>query len=102
MSMAVSRSVLGLLVVPLSVVAGQTPGPVVVDGQAQIVPAFADSNTWIREELWVETEFDSDGDGQLDRMHVDVTRPAATRGGAVKLATIYETSPYFAGTSGAR
>ncbi len=102
MSMAVSRSVLGLLVVPLSVVAGQTPGPVFVDGQAQIVPAFADSNTWIREELWVETEFDSDGDGQLDRMHVDVTRPAATRGGAVKLATIYETSPYFAGTSGAR
>jgi X-Pro dipeptidyl-peptidase len=31
--------------------------------------------------LWVETEFDSDGDGELDRVHVDVTRPGPTETG---------------------
>src|SRR5690606_42080750 len=48
----------------------QRARPVFVDGQAQIVPAFADSSTWIREQLWVETEFDIDGDGKRDRVHV--------------------------------
>ena len=33
------------------------------DGQAQIVPAFADTTRWILEDLWVETEFDTDGAG---------------------------------------
>ena len=30
-----------------------------MNGQAQVVPAFQDSTTWIREELWVETDFDT-------------------------------------------
>jgi X-Pro dipeptidyl-peptidase len=76
--------------------------PLFANGQAQIVPAFADSAQWIRQELWVETEFDSDGDGKRDRMHVDVTRPAQTSTEGLKVATIYESSPYFAGTSGPR
>lgn len=76
--------------------------PVFANGQAQIVPAFADSAQWIRQELWVETEFDSDGDGKRDRMHVDVTRPVQTNTEGLKVATIYESSPYFAGTSGPR
>ena len=76
--------------------------PVFEDGQAQIVPGFADSAQWIREQLWVETTFDSDGDGQLDRMHVDVTRPLQTRTEELKVPVIYETSPYYAGTSGPR
>ncbi|MEO8479466.1 MAG: Xaa-Pro dipeptidyl-peptidase [Gemmatimonadota bacterium] len=93
----------GLIMVGVAPVAtAQQVGPVFRDGQAQVVEAFADSTRWIREHLWVETEFDTDGDGKPDRMHVDVTRPSQTRGGALKLATIYETSPYFAGTSGAR
>ena len=75
-------------------------GPVFEDGQAQIVPAFEDAEAWIREELWVETEIDSDGDGQLDRVHVSVVRPAQTQTEGLKVATIYETSPYFAGTAG--
>ncbi|MFG1706597.1 Xaa-Pro dipeptidyl-peptidase [Nonomuraea sp. M3C6] len=74
------------------------PGPVFVDGQAQIVPEFADPGTWIRERLWVETEFDSDGDGRRDRMHVDVTRPGPTAHG-LKVPVVYETSPYYAGTA---
>ena len=43
-------------------------GPVFVDGQAQVVPAFADPLEWIREELWVEAPFDSDQDGMPDRL----------------------------------
>ncbi|MFU8850217.1 Xaa-Pro dipeptidyl-peptidase [Micromonospora sp. SL1-18] len=73
-------------------------GPVFVDGQAQVVPEFANSSGWIRQQLWVETEFDSDGDGKLDRMHVDVTRPGQTAQG-LKVPVVYETSPYYAGTA---
>lgn len=73
--------------------------PVIEDGQAQIIPEFEDPDEWIRHDLWVETEFDSDGDGKPDRMHVSVTRPAQTEGGELKLPVIYETSPYFAGTA---
>ena len=63
------------------------------------MPAFSDSSAWIREHLWVETEFDSDGDGRLDRVHVDVTRPAQTATG-LRVPVIYETSPYYSGTAG--
>ena len=73
--------------------------PVFKDGEAQIVEAFKDQSTWIRHDLWVETTFDTDGDGKLDRMHVDVTRPAATENG-LKLPVVYESSPYYAGTAG--
>ncbi len=76
--------------------------PVFVNGQAQVVPAFQDSTRWIRQELWVETEFDSDGDGKRDRVHVDVTRPWQTDAEGLKVPVIYESSPYFAGTSGPR
>jgi X-Pro dipeptidyl-peptidase len=79
--------------------ADSTPSqPVFVDGQAQVVPAFADPATWIRHDLWVETEFDSDGDGRLDRMHVGVTRPAQTDTEGLQVPVIYESSPYFSGT----
>jgi len=72
--------------------------PVFADGQAQVVEAFADPKEWVREVLWVEAEFDSDGDGRKDRLHVDVTRPKATERG-LKLPVIYETSPYFSGVA---
>ena len=73
--------------------------PVIVDGETQIVPGFKDPDMWIRHDLWVETEFDSDGDGKLDRMHVDVTRPRQTETEGLKLPVIYVSSPYFAGTT---
>ena len=73
--------------------------PVFKNGEAQIVSAFENSKEWIREDLWVETEFDTDGDGNLDRMHVDVTRPTQTEDG-LKLPVIYESSPYYAGVAG--
>ena len=45
---------------------------------AMTAPAFADSSRWIHERLWVEAEFDSDGDGEKDRLHVEVYRPQQT------------------------
>ena len=74
--------------------------PIFKEGEAQIVEAFKDQDTWIRHDLWVETIFDSDGDGRLDRMHVGVTRPAQTESEGLKLPIVYESSPYYAGTAG--
>ena len=71
--------------------------PVFTDGEAQIVEGFKDSKAWVRDELWGEAEFDTDGDGVKDRMHVDVTRPRQTDTDGLKVAVIYETSPYFSG-----
>ncbi len=73
--------------------------PVFENGEAQIVPAFEDPEKWIRHDLWVETEFDTDGDGKLDRMHVAVTRPFQTETEGLKLPVVYISSPYFAGVA---
>lgn len=75
--------------------------PVFTDGEAQIVEAFKESKDgpkWIREFLFVEASFDSDGDGKPDRLHVDVIRPLQTKTEGLKVPVVYETSPYFAGT----
>jgi X-Pro dipeptidyl-peptidase len=72
--------------------------PVFVDGQAQVVDGFKDVKKWIRHDLWVETEFDSDGNEKLDRMHVSVTRPEQTETEGLKVPVVYVSSPYFAGT----
>src|SRR5262245_32496112 len=77
--------------------AAQKSEPTFTDGEAQIVEGFKDPKSWVREELWVEAEFDTDGDGAKDRMHVDVTRPKQTDSEGLKVAVIYETSPYFSG-----
>ncbi len=52
--------------------------PVILNGEAQKIPAFENPDEWIKHDLWVETGFDTDGDGRKDRMHVDVTRPRQT------------------------
>ena len=75
------------------------PAPTFVNGMAQVVPAFQDSSAWIRQELWVETTFDSDRDGKKDRVHVDVTRPRQTDTDGLKVAILYGSSPYYAGTA---
>lgn len=73
-------------------------GPVFVDGMTTVVPEFNNPADWIIHDLWVETTFDTDGDGKPDRMHVDVTRPKQTETEGLKLPVVYESSPYFAGT----
>lgn len=70
------------------------------NGEAQVVEAFKDRKGWEQMHLWVETEFDSDGDGMKDRMHVDVTLPGQCMSEGLKVPVIYNTSPYFWGTSG--
>lgn len=71
------------------------PKPIFRDGEAQIVSAFTDEKEWIKEELWVETPFDSDKDGRPDRMHVFVTRPQQTESGQLQLPVVYTSSPYY-------
>lgn len=73
---------------------------VVKDGETQIVAAFEDQKQWIHHDLWVETEFDTDGDGRLDRMHVSVARPRQTDTQGLKVPVVYNSSPYFSGTAG--
>lgn len=73
--------------------------PIIVDGQAQIIPQFEIPEEWIRHDLWVVADFDTDGDGKPDRMYVTVTRPKQTESGTLKLPVVYETSPYYSGTA---
>ncbi len=73
--------------------------PIFKDGEAQVVEAFSNTDKWIRHDLWVETEFDTDGDGEPDRMHVAVTRPEQTDTESLKLPVVYISSPYFAGVA---
>jgi X-Pro dipeptidyl-peptidase len=75
-------------------------GPVVKDGMMQPVLEFADSAQIIRQSLWVETNFDSDRDGKLDRVHVQVTRPGAAEGAGLRIPTLMLSSPYIGPTNG--
>ena len=70
------------------------PKPVFKNGESQIIPEFSSEENWIKEELWVETSFDSDNNGKLDRMHVFVTRPKQTESRELKLPVVYTSSPY--------
>jgi X-Pro dipeptidyl-peptidase len=70
------------------------------DGLAQKVEGFSNPDDWIREQLFVETEFDSDDDGSPDRMYVMVCRQKQTDTEGLKVPAVYVTSPYFAGTGG--
>jgi X-Pro dipeptidyl-peptidase len=74
----------------------QVTGPVFVDGQAQ--PVFSTvPATWVRQELWVETTIDSDFDGVLDRIHIDVARVQETETIGLKVPVVMEVSPYYGG-----
>ena len=90
---------ISLFVFTLTLYGQEKAVPVFKNGEAQIVEAFKDPSKWIRHDLWVETTFDTDGDGKLDRMHVSVTRPEQTKTEGLKLPIIYVTSPYFAGVA---
>ena len=83
----------------ISSLAQEKAKPIFKDGEAQIVEAFNTPDKWIKHDLWVETTFDTDGDGKLDRMHTSVTRPYQTDTEGLKLPIIYVSSPYFAGVA---
>src|SRR4051794_5770794 len=72
--------------------------PTFVNGLSQNVFS-ANSTDWISGQVWVESDFDSDGDGKLDRLHADYTVPKETSTDGLKVPVIYEDSPYYAGTA---
>jgi X-Pro dipeptidyl-peptidase len=82
-----------VLAVPAAPIASaaEAPSIVVESGVTQPVFGYEDA---IRERVWVETEFDSDGDGLTDRIAADVIRPAATAEG-LKVPVIIDDSPYY-------
>lgn len=77
-------------------------GPVFRGGMAQTVAELADPAHYIRQRIWVETDFDSDRDGKPDRIHVDILRPGAAEAAGLKVPVIMQSSPYFGGTNGPR
>jgi X-Pro dipeptidyl-peptidase len=73
-------------------VATAAPQSIVVeDGVTQPVFSYEDA---IRETVWVVAQTDSDDDGRLDRIAIDIMRPAETEAG-MKVATVMEASPYY-------
>ncbi len=94
---AIAAAVTAVVVLALAgPAAAQVTGPVFIDGQAQ--PVFSTvPATWVRQELWVETTIDSDFDGQLDRIHIDVARVQETETIGLKVPVVMEVSPYYGG-----
>ena len=70
-------------------------GPIVKDGMLEPVTEYADTTQWIKQRVWVETNFDSDHDGKPDRIHADIVRPAAASKAGLKLPVIMKASPYL-------
>lgn len=69
------------------------PSVVVEDGMTQ--PVFSKDEA-IVERVFIETEVDSDGNGENDLIRADLMRPKETEDG-LKVPVIYEISPYRAG-----
>jgi X-Pro dipeptidyl-peptidase len=72
-------------------IAADPPEIVVEDGVTQPVFGYDDA---IRERVWVESDVDSEGDGNLDLVAMDIIRPAASDEG-LKVPVIMDASPYF-------
>jgi X-Pro dipeptidyl-peptidase len=67
---------------------GLPRGMVVSDGMTQ--PVYAEDEV-INQRIWVETDIDTDADGRLDRVAIDIERPA----GQQRVASVLTASPYW-------
>ncbi|SDP53793.1 X-Pro dipeptidyl-peptidase [Actinopolyspora xinjiangensis] len=85
--------VLPLSGAPAAAETTRSPEPVFEHGAAQ--PVF-DASEAVREDLYVKSGVDSDGDGRDDRVHVQLVRPEETERG-MRVPVVYRASPYFAG-----
>jgi X-Pro dipeptidyl-peptidase len=81
------------LVVAAPATPAQAAGVVISGGVTQPVFDYAQA---IRERVFIETEVDSDFDGRRDRVEARIIRPKETDG-RLKVPTIFEPSPYWAG-----
>ncbi|MCK2217650.1 Xaa-Pro dipeptidyl-peptidase [Actinomadura sp. ATCC 31491] len=68
-----------------------TPAVTVEDGRTQPVFSYADA---VREHVYVESTVDSDLDGALDKVRVDIIRPKES-GPGLKVPVIIDESPYY-------
>ncbi|SDM55754.1 Xaa-Pro dipeptidyl-peptidase [Nonomuraea jiangxiensis] len=76
---------------PAQAAAAVGPGITVENGRTQPVFSYADA---IREHVYVESTVDSDLDGRLDRVRVDIIRPKES-GPRLKVPVIIDESPYY-------
>ena len=86
---------------------GSSDKPVFKDGMAQPVFSYSDlrdpgysneDSDILRYCVYVETDHDTDGDGMADLVKVFLQVPRAAAEGRYKAATIYDPTPYGAGT----
>ena len=68
-----------------------TPQLVIEDGVTQPVFGYADA---IRERVFVTSDVDTDGDGRLDVVAMDIIRPRASEEG-LRVPVIMDASPYY-------
>ncbi|MGW2144876.1 Xaa-Pro dipeptidyl-peptidase [Nonomuraea bangladeshensis] len=68
-----------------------TPTITVENGRTQPVFSYADA---VREHVYVESPVDSDADGALDKVRVDIIRPKES-GPGLKVPVIIDESPYY-------
>ncbi|MEU2163610.1 Xaa-Pro dipeptidyl-peptidase [Streptomyces chengbuensis] len=87
-----------LSALPAPAAQADDPALSVVDNRTQPVFSRADA---IHQQVDVETEVDSDGDGRRDTVRMRILRPKETDAG-LKVATIVEASPYWAGGNDVR
>ena len=71
----------------------QADPPAIVVSGGETQEAF-DYTAAIRERVWVDADYDSDGDGAKDRIAVDIMRPQGTETG-LKAPVIMDDSPYY-------
>lgn len=67
------------------------PAITVENGRTQPVFSYADA---IREHVYVESSVDSDADGRLDRVRVDIIRPQES-GPGLRVPVVIDESPYY-------
>lgn len=86
----------------------QVKKPLFFNGMAQPIFPFTtgaveedkysnDDSDIIRYSVWVETNYDTDGDGKQDMVKAVVQLPRAAARGDYKAATIFEARPYISG-----
>ncbi|MFF4126234.1 Xaa-Pro dipeptidyl-peptidase [Microbispora rosea] len=68
-------------------------GPAITVDQGRTQPVFSYADA-VREHVYVESSVDSDSDGRLDRVRVDIIRPRES-GPGLKVPTIIDESPYY-------
>ncbi|MFI1468589.1 Xaa-Pro dipeptidyl-peptidase [Streptomyces wuyuanensis] len=93
---ALAASLLSALPAPAA--QADDPALSIVGNRTQPVFSRADA---IHQQVDIETEVDSDGDGRRDTVRMRILRPKETDAG-LKVATIMEASPYWAGGNDVR